>query len=114
MATEEHAGGLQIHPMDQFMVKPLFGDGPEGGLAFYTVTNVTLWMAIAVALRSCALGASAPAAGRSCPRAVQSVAELVYGFVHKMIEDVAGQEGLKFFPYVMTLFMFIVLPTCCR
>ena len=48
MATtgEEHAaGGLQIHPMDQFVVKPLFGDGP---IEWYTPTNVTLWMAIAV------------------------------------------------------------------
>ena len=45
MATEEHGSGLQIHPMDQFVVKPLFGDGP---IEWYTPTNVTLWMGIAV------------------------------------------------------------------
>ena len=48
MATEAHGaeeGGLVFHPMDQFIVKPLFGDGP---VAWYTPTNVTLWMALAV------------------------------------------------------------------
>jgi hypothetical protein len=37
-----------IHPMDQFIVEPLFGDGP---VHWYTPTNVTLWMALAVAGR---------------------------------------------------------------
>ncbi|MEM8871494.1 MAG: F0F1 ATP synthase subunit A, partial [Pseudomonadota bacterium] len=31
-----------------------------------------------------------------------------YGFVRKMVEDVAGKEGLKYFPYVLTLFTFIL------
>ena len=35
---------FNIHPMDQFVVKPLFG----GELAWYSVTNVTLWMGISV------------------------------------------------------------------
>ena len=42
------------------------------------------------------------------PSRIQSVAELAYGFVHKMVEDVAGSDGLKYFPYIMTLFIFIV------
>ena len=43
--AEEGASGFQIHPMDQFIVKPLFGGDH---IAWYTVTNVTLWMGIAV------------------------------------------------------------------
>ena len=39
----------------------------------------------------------------------QSIAELAYGFVYKMVEDVTGKDGLKYFPYIMTLFMFIVV-----
>jgi F-type H+-transporting ATPase subunit a len=106
MATtgEEHAeGGLQIHPMDQFVVKPLFGDGP---IEWYTPTNVTLWMAIAV-LCIVALLVLSTRRRAIVPSRGQSVAELFYGFIHKMVEDVAGHEGLKFFPYIMTLFMFI-------
>ena len=41
------------------------------------------------------------------PSRLQSVAELFYGFIHNMVEDVTGHEGVRFFPYVMTLFMFI-------
>ena len=105
MATEEHSSGLQIHPMDQFIVKPLFGNGP---IEWYTPTNVTLWMAIAV-LAMVALLILSTRRRAIVPSRGQSVAELFYGFVHKMIEDVVGHEGLKMFPYVMTLFMFVFL-----
>jgi F-type H+-transporting ATPase subunit a len=104
MATEEQAsGGLQIHPMDQFIVKPLFGGDT---VAWYTPTNVTLWMAVAVVVMTTllVLGTSRRAI---VPSRSQSVAELLYGFVYNMVEDVTGREGAKFFPYVMTLFMFI-------
>ena len=30
-------------------------------------------------------------------------------FIYKMVEDVTGKDGSKYFPYIMTLFMFIVL-----
>lgn len=107
MATtgEEAAGGLQIHPMDQFIVKPLFGDGP---IEWYTPTNVTLWMAIAV-LGIMALLVLSTRRRAIVPSRGQSVAELLYGFIHRMVEDIAGHEGLKFFPYIMTLFMFVFL-----
>ncbi len=101
----EAAGpGSNIHPMDQFIIEPLFGDG---AVAWYTPTNATLWMAIAVLCTALLLVLGTR--GRAIvPSRVQSLAELAYGFVHKMVEDVAGREGLKYFPYIMTLFMFIV------
>ncbi|MEL7416447.1 MAG: F0F1 ATP synthase subunit A, partial [Pseudomonadota bacterium] len=42
------------------------------------------------------------------PTRMQSAAELVYGFIRKMVEDVAGKDAIRFFPYVMTLFTFIL------
>ncbi|SNT71829.1 F0F1 ATP synthase subunit A [Paracoccus seriniphilus] len=106
MATEAHgeATGLTFHPMDQFIVKPLFGDGP---VHWYTPTNVTLWMAV-VALGIIGLLVLGTRGRAIVPSRSQSIAELAYGMVHKMIEDIAGKEGLKYFPYIMTLFMFIV------
>ncbi len=106
MATEAHseAGGLVFHPLDQFIIKPLFGDGQIG---MFTITNATLWMAIAVfcIIALFVLGSSS----RSLiPGRVQSIAELIYGFTYKMVEDVCGKEGVKYFPYIMTLFMFIL------
>ena len=104
LGTEAAGPGSNIHPMDQFIIEPLFGDG---AVAWYTPTNVALWMAIAVACTALLLVLGTR--GRAVvPSRIQSVAELAYGFVHKMVEDVTGREGLKYFPYIMTLFMFIV------
>ena len=101
----EGGSGLNIHPMEQFEVQPLFGDGP---VHWYTPTNATLWMALVVVARQPADGLRLARAGRWCPRAVQSIAELIYGFAYKMVEDVTGKEGLKYFPYIMTVFLFIL------
>ena len=107
MASEAHGaeeGGLVFHPMDQFIVKPLFGGD---AIEWYTVTNVTLWMAIAVVgiIVMMVLGTRRRA---MVPSRSQSIGELAYGFIYKMVEDVAGKDAVKFFPYIMTLFMFIV------
>jgi F-type H+-transporting ATPase subunit a len=107
MAEEAHGGeggGLVFHPLDQFIVKPLFGEGP---IQWYTPTNVTLWMAIAV-LCIFALFVLGTRSRALIPGRTQSVAEMMYGFIYKMVEDVAGHEGAKFFPYIMTLFLFIL------
>ncbi|QCO56741.1 F0F1 ATP synthase subunit A (plasmid) [Pseudorhodobacter turbinis] len=102
--AEEGASGFQIHPMDQFIVKPLFGGDH---IAWYTITNVTLWMAIAVV----AIAAMLMLGTRRraiVPSRSQSVAEMIYGFVYNMVEEVTGREGVKYFPYVLTLFLFIL------
>ena len=107
MATEAHGeetGGLVFHPMDQFIVKPLFGDGP---VSMFTLTNATLWMALCV-VAIAALMVFGTSRRATIPGRTQSIAELAYGFVYKMIEDVAGKDAVGYFPYVMTLFMFIV------
>ncbi|MBC7139828.1 MAG: F0F1 ATP synthase subunit A [Defluviimonas sp.] len=90
--------------MDQFLVRPLFG-GTE--IHWYTPTNVTLWMGLTVLAIVFVLVIGSR--GRAIvPSRMQSVAELTFGMVHKMLEDITGKDGLKYFPYVMTLFCFIV------
>lgn len=106
MAEEAKGGGLEFHPMDQFIIKPMFGDIGDP-VAWYTVTNATFWMAAAV-LAIAALMLLGTRGRAVVPSRVQSVAELSYGFVYKMVEDVAGKDGLKYFPYIMTLFLFIL------
>ncbi|MEL6838581.1 MAG: F0F1 ATP synthase subunit A [Pseudomonadota bacterium] len=104
MDEESAEGGLVFHPLDQFIVKPLFGDGP---VQWYTVTNLTLWMAIALLaiVGVFVLGSR----GRAViPTRLQSIGELIYGFIYKMVEDVTGKDGVKYFPYIMTLFLFIL------
>ena len=104
MATEADATGLVFHPMDQFIVRPLFGEGP---VFWYTPTNVTLWMGLTI-LAIVALMILGTRGRAVIPTRIQSVAELAYGFVYKMIEDVTGHDGIKYFPYIMTLFVFIL------
>lgn len=104
MAGEAHeGGGFNIHPMDQFMVEPLFGSGE---VHWYTPTNATLWMALTVLAVSLLMVVGVR--GRALvPSRAQSAAEVTYGFVRKMVEDIAGREGLKYFPYILTIFLFI-------
>ncbi|PZQ97175.1 MAG: F0F1 ATP synthase subunit A [Cereibacter sphaeroides] len=90
--------------MEQFVIKPLFG-GTE--VYWYTVTNVTLWMALAV-LAIAALLVFGTRRRAIIPSRTQSIAEMIYGFVHNMVEEVTGHDGVKYFPYVITLFLFVL------
>ncbi|MEL7012173.1 MAG: F0F1 ATP synthase subunit A [Pseudomonadota bacterium] len=104
MASESDGKELVFHPMDQFIVKPLFGDGAVG---LFTITNVTMWMVLSIL---CIVGllVLSTSGKQQVPTRMQSIAELAYGFIRKMVEDVAGKDALPYFPYIMTLFMFIV------
>jgi len=102
--THEESTGLVFHPLDQFIVKPLFGEGP---IHWYTITNVTLWMAIAV-VAVLALFVFGSRGRAIVPTRTQSFGEMIYGFIYKMVEDVTGKDGLKYFPYILTIFIFIL------
>jgi len=104
VAKEEAGNGLVFHPMDQFQIKTLFGDGP---VHWYSFTNVTLWMGLTL-LAIFALLVLGTSRRAMIPNRIQSVGELAYGFIYRMIEDVAGKDGVRYFPHIMTLFMFIV------
>ncbi|MEY8840676.1 F0F1 ATP synthase subunit A, partial [Cribrihabitans sp. XS_ASV171] len=82
----------------------LFGDT----IAWYTITNVTLWMFLAI-LAVIGLLVLSTSKRAVVPGRAQSIAELAYGFIYKMVEDICGKDGVKYFPYIMTLFMFIVV-----
>jgi len=101
MAAEAHgeeAGGLVFHPMDQFIVKPFFGDG---AVSWYTINNATVWMALAV-LAVFALLVLGTSKRSVIQTRMQSVGELAYGFIYKMVEDICGKDGVNYFPYSMT------------
>lgn len=95
---------IEFHPLDQFIVRPLFGGSD---VHWYTVTNVTLWLAIAVALILLVMVVGTRKR-RIVPDRMQSMAELVHGFVRRMVVDICGEDGLAFFPFVMTLFCFVL------
>ena len=110
MASETNSAvdagsALAFHPMDQFKVGALFGNGDIG---VFTITNATLWMALSV-LSIFALFVLLTSKKERVPGRGQSIAEITYGFVHNMVEEVTGKDAVGYFPYVITLFLFVLM-----
>lgn len=93
-------------PIHQFEIKNLVPLGTIGGheIAF---TNSALFMFIAVgAIALLMIGATS---GRALvPSRGQSIAETLYEFVASTVRQSAGNEGMKFFPFVFSLFIFVL------
>ena len=104
LAYADGYGKLAIAPMDQFKVTPLFGGDT---IAWYTPTNVTFWLGMSI-LSIFALMVMGTRGRAVIPSRGQSMAELSYGFVRKMVEDVAGKDALPYFPFIFTAFLFIL------
>jgi F-type H+-transporting ATPase subunit a len=93
-------------PMEQFEIKRLLNLQIGGLDASYT--NSALWMTVAVILATLifVVGMRQKAL---VPGRMQSVAELGYEFIAGMVRDNVGDGGKKYFPFVLTLFVFILL-----
>ena len=101
---------VAMNPMEQFEVKPAMGmEHPLFVVAGHPVyfTNQALLMIIVVVLSSLFL-TLAVKPGRLVPTRGQSMAELSYEFVANMIHSSTGEDGLKFFPFIFTLFIFVL------
>lgn len=93
-------------PIHQFQINKIFTVGHIGGqeIAF---TNSSAYMFAAVAVITI-LMIGGSAARALIPGRFQSLAELSYEFVSDTLRSSVGEEGMKFFPLVFTLFMFIL------
>ena len=100
-----HGGGSGIDPMHQFEIKrfiPMEIFGVD-----VSFTNSALFMLIAVGLVS--LFMIYAMRGHSLvPGRLQSMAELSYEFVANMVRENTGLEGMKYFPFIFSLFIFIL------
>ena len=98
---------MAADPIHQFEINKIFTIAKVGAheIAF---TNSALFMVIAVA--GIALLMLATTQGRALvPGRLQSLAEVSYEFVADTLKNIAGEEGMKFFPLVFSLFMFILV-----
>src|SRR5580692_8715782 len=96
--------------MEQFAVKPILGlDKPLFEIAGHPIffTNQALLMVIVVAVSSLFLSLAVKP-NRLVPTRSQSMAEASYEFVANMIHSATGEDGLRFFPFVFTLFIFVL------
>ena len=96
---------LELHPLEQFAIARIIPIH-IGGLDL-SYTNAALMMTIAVVLVT-ALMVLATRRAALVPGRWQSVAEMLYEFVADMVDSNIGQGGRQFFPFVFTLFTFIL------
>ena len=103
MASE---AGPAINPIEQFSISRVLSI-TIGGHDF-SITNSSLFMALAVIL-ACVIMSVGANGGAGVPGRMQAMAEMAYEFVAGMVRSAAGEAGMRFFPLVFCLFMFILL-----
>jgi len=98
---------MAADPIHQFQIVKYFPVAKIGSLDIQ-FTNSALFMVIAVALTAVLL-LGFTAKRQVVPGRLQSLAEICYEFVASTVRNAAGEEGMKFFPFVFSLFMFILI-----
>lgn len=93
-------------PIHQFRINPIV-DLNIGGLDL-SFTNSSLFMVLTVGAAALFLIMSTGRRGL-VPSRMQSVAEMCFEFVAGTLRSAAGSEGMKFFPFVFALFMFVLV-----
>ena len=98
---------MTLDPIHQFNIDNLFKIAQIGDQAIY-FTSSSVYMLISVAVIFLLMVVCV--AGRQLvPGRIQSMAEVSYEFVASMVRSNAGPEGMRFFPLVFSLFMFILV-----
>ena len=92
-------------PMEQFTIKPIVPFS-AGGLDL-SFSNASLWMFLAV-LGVIVFLTVGMARAAMVPGRWQSMAEMSYEFIANTVRQNAGEAGMKFFPLIFTLFMFVL------
>lgn len=102
-----------IEPIHQFAITDIFkigtfgGDGTAGSGVNIAFTNSALFMVLTVgAIGLFLIWGTARRA--IVPGRMQLMGEMTYEFVANMVRNTAGHDGMKFFPLVFSLFMFIL------
>ena len=95
--------GKAIDALGQFELSTALG--PIGASVGFTQSNLFMLISgsLIVLLMMWGMRARAMVPGR-----MQSLAESAYGFIDEMVVSQVGDEGRRFFPFVFTLFMFIL------
>ena len=105
----EHGGAAHskaVDPMEQFQIVRYLPIKIFGIDASFT--NASFWMLMALALISGFLIYSMRNASL-VPNRVQSVGEVAYEFIANMVRDSAGHEGMKYFPVIFTIFVWVLV-----
>ncbi len=97
---------MASNPMQQFTVHRI---GPEIKIAGVDLsfTNASLFMVISASIIILFLFLGSKEK-RIIPNKLQLITEMFYTFVAKMISDTAGSKAKPYFPFIFSLFMFVL------
>jgi F-type H+-transporting ATPase subunit a len=98
------AAAHKIDALGQFELASVFG--PIGASVRFTQSNMLMLLAAGLTLALLYFGMRAKSV---VPGRLQAAAELSYDFVYRMCIDQIGEEGKRFFPFIFTLFFFILM-----
>jgi F-type H+-transporting ATPase subunit a len=97
-------GEVAMDPIHQFHVLPMLDMGMGG----VVLTNSAVYM-IAILLVATVVMILGTSQKALVPSRLQSVGEVAYEFVANTVRSSAGNEGMRFFPLVFSLFMFVLI-----
>jgi F-type H+-transporting ATPase subunit a len=97
------AEGTTMDALSQFELKPVLG--PFGDAVGFTQSTPHMLLAVGLITALMILGTRARAI---VPGRMQTLAESAYEFVQGLVVNQVGEEGKRFFPFVFSLFMFIL------
>jgi F-type H+-transporting ATPase subunit a len=100
--AESHAESNPLHPFELHA----YGDFSPFGLDI-SLNKAVIMMWVIIALAAWLL-IKAGRGRRPVPTRLQSLAELLVEFIRGMILDTMGEKGMRFFPFIATLFVFIL------
>jgi F-type H+-transporting ATPase subunit a len=98
---------VKMDPIHQFELKPIFTLGRIGNTEI-VFTNAALYMLVAVVVIAL-LTTMATRRGSLVPGRIQSLVEMLYEFIASTVRSSAGEEGMRFFPFVFSIFMFVLM-----
>jgi F-type H+-transporting ATPase subunit a len=97
---------MHVDPIHQFQIKALIPMVKMGAHDINFTNSALVMFVIVGAVSTLLIGATRPRA--VVPGRFQSIAEISYEFVANTVRSTSGTEGMKFFPFVFTLFMFVL------
>ena len=106
MANTESHGSEKHSPLEQFEIKELVPLEIAGNDISFTNSALMMVLTVAVICLIMIIGTRKRA---MVPGRFQAAAEISYEFVANLIRDTVGSEGRRYFPFVFTLFMFILV-----
>ena len=98
---------VKMDPIHQFELTPIFTLGRIGNTEI-VFTNAALYMLVAVVVIAL-LTTMATRRGSLVPGRIQSLVEMLYEFIASTVRSSAGEEGMRFFPFVFSIFMFVLM-----